>query len=238
MDSSAGLGLRYTLYTVYTGLVFHDRISTLSVDHEGYTLHAADTDLIRLHHFYFPSSGLCIVYVHTENLGCEEGCLVSSCTCTNLHDNVLVIIRVFRKKENLQFFLQLHDSFLCLGKLFLQHLPHFLVGFALQHGNALFLCLLTFFILCIGRYQRLQIGLFLHELPEPVLIIYHRRLCQFVGNLFIPSYQVFQFIKHVFPPLLLRLASSIYDPVKACQVLYYMNIFKILLHICNCTVSV
>ena len=36
---------------------------------------------------------------------------------------------------------------------------------------------LTFLILCIGRYQRL-IRLFLHKLPEPVLIIYHRRLCQ------------------------------------------------------------
>jgi len=106
MNTSAGLCLRHTLYTVYTGFIFHNGICTLTVNHKGHILHTTDTDLFALNQLYLPSAALCIVYIHTVDLCCKQCCLISTCTCTDLHDNVLIIIRILRKKQNLQFILK------------------------------------------------------------------------------------------------------------------------------------
>ena len=45
MDTAAGLGLRYTLYTVYTGLVLHLGVGALTGDHGLNLLKAADAVL-------------------------------------------------------------------------------------------------------------------------------------------------------------------------------------------------
>ena len=46
------------------------------------------------------------VYKRQVNLCCKKGSFIPTCTCTNLHNNVLVIIRIFRKKKDLKFMLQ------------------------------------------------------------------------------------------------------------------------------------
>ena len=101
MDTSAGLRLRHTLYAVHTGLILHQGVRALAVDHKGHTLHTADAGLVRLDNLGLPVLALRIMLVHTVNLRSEKRRLVSAGTGTDLHNNVLIIIRIFRKKQNL-----------------------------------------------------------------------------------------------------------------------------------------
>ena len=179
MDTSAGLCLRHSLYPVYAGLVFHHGISSLPVDHEGHVLHAADTDLLTFYQFHLPVLALCIVKIHTIDLCGEQGSFISAGACTDLYDNILLIIRVFWKQQDLQFMLQLFHS--CLGSIqfFFGKLPHLFIRFFLQHLQAVFDCLLAGFIFIICLYDRRQIILFFHQSAETFLVICHIRFLQF-----------------------------------------------------------
>ena len=106
MDTSAGFCLRNSLYTMHTALIFQSGICARTCDHECYFLETTDSVLIKTHHLCFPAAGFCVFYIHTVNLRCKKSCLVSTGTCTNLNDNVLVIIRVLRQKQDLKFMFQ------------------------------------------------------------------------------------------------------------------------------------
>lgn len=100
MDTSTGFGLRYTLYTVYPGFVFHLGISTFTIDHECYIFHSADTG-ISSHSTSstFHLLAFCIMHIHTVDL-CRKKCsLISACTGTDLNDNVLFIVRSFGRRR-------------------------------------------------------------------------------------------------------------------------------------------
>ena len=94
MDTSAALGLRHTLYTMYATLILHLGVSTLSADGKLYFLHTADTDLIHVDQFYLPTLLLGIMHIHTIDLRCKQCSLIAAGTCTDLHDYILVIIRI------------------------------------------------------------------------------------------------------------------------------------------------
>ena len=128
MDTSTGFGLRYTLYTVYPGFVFHLGISTFTIDHECYIFHSADTDLFTFYQFDFPSLAFCIMHIHTVDL-CRKKCsLISACTGTDLNDNVLFIVRVLWKKKDLQFLFQFFYTFLVIIQLFFCKFTHLFIG--------------------------------------------------------------------------------------------------------------
>ena len=84
MNTSAGLCLRHTLYTVYAGFIFHNGICTLTVNHKGHILHTTDTDLFALNQFYLPSAALCIMYIHTVYFRSKKCSLVTTGTGTEL----------------------------------------------------------------------------------------------------------------------------------------------------------
>ena len=201
MDPSAGLCLRYSLYTVNTAFVFQSGICTLTLDHEGNLLKAADAVLIEAEHLGFPAAGLRVFHIHTINLCCKKRCLITACTSTDLNDNVLAVVRVLRKKKDLQLMLQLLHSLFCIGKLFLQHFTHLFVLLALQHGKTVldgFLIFLIFFI-CVNDW--LQVALLLHQLLKMCRIVGYSRFSQLIEKLFKTYQQIIQFIKHVFPPV-------------------------------------
>ena len=94
MDTSAALGLRHTLYAMYATLILHLGVSTLSADGKLYFLHTADTDLIHVDQLYLPTLLLGIMHIHTINF-CRKKCsLIAAGTGTDLHDYILVIIRI------------------------------------------------------------------------------------------------------------------------------------------------
>ena len=102
VDTSAGLRLRHTLYAVHTALIFQHGICALTVDHKAHTpSYRRCRSHRRLIDLDLPALALCIMHIHTVNLRCEKCRLVSARTGTDLHDNVLIIIRVFWKKQNL-----------------------------------------------------------------------------------------------------------------------------------------
>ena len=67
------------------------------------------------------------MYVHTIDFSGKERRLISSGAGTDLNDNVLVVIRVFRKEEDLQLLLQLLDPFSRLVQLFFRQFTHLLI---------------------------------------------------------------------------------------------------------------
>ena len=112
MDPAAGLGFRHTLYPVHAALIFQHRVRALAVDHEVHRLHAANAGLIHFHGFHLPAAAFRIVHIHPVKLCRKQGSLVSACTRTDLHDNVLVIVGVLGQQQDLQLRLQLLDALL------------------------------------------------------------------------------------------------------------------------------
>ena len=138
--------------------------------------------------------------IHPVDLCREQRSLVSAGTGTDLDDNVLVIIRVFREKQDLEFMLQLFHTFSGIGKLFFQKLPHLFIRLFLQHGKAVLDCLVTFFVFFICFHNRSQIVLLFHQTAEPRLIIDNVRFLKLSHNLFKTNQQIVQFIKHLLIP--------------------------------------
>ena len=218
MDTSAGFCLRYTLYTVYSALIFQAGISTLSLDHESDFLESADAVLIETHHLCLPSSGFCVFHIHTVDLCCKKRRLITAGTCTDLHDNVLAVIWVFWKKQDLEFLFQFFHALLGIGKFFLEHFAHILILLLFQHGKAVLDGFFVFLVFCISVYDRLQITLFLHQLLKTFLVVCHARFSEFIQNFLETNQQVIKFIKHAVPP-----AFAFYQ-LPLCQVLQDLSL--------------
>ena len=190
MDTSAGFCFRNSLHTMYTTFIFQSGISTCTCDHKCYFLKSADSVLIETHHFCFPAAGFCIFHIHTVNLCCKKGSFIPTCTCTDLHNNVLVIIRIFRKKKDLKFMLQFLYILLCLRQFFLQHFPHIFIFLFLKHGKTVLYRFFVFLILPVSIYYRLQIALLFHQLLKMFLIIGNSRLSKLIKHLFKTNEQI------------------------------------------------
>ena len=119
---------------------------------------------------------LCVVYVHTVKLCREQGCLIAACTCADLQDDILIIVRVFRQQQDLQFLLQLLHALLGIGKFLFGKLAHLLVALLFQKCQAVFDVLLCLLVGLVCLYQRRQVSLLLHELAETVLVFGYVRL--------------------------------------------------------------
>ena len=80
MDTSTGLCLRDTLYTVYTTLIFELRVCPLSINHEADILHTTDTNLLHVHGLDLPTLCLRIMYIHAVDFCCKKCCLIATGT--------------------------------------------------------------------------------------------------------------------------------------------------------------
>ena len=125
--------------------------------------------------------------VHTIDLRRKQRSLISAGAGADLNDNVFVIIRVFRKKKDLQLLLQFLHTAPGLAELFLRQFPHLLVRLFLQHRKAVFYILTAVLIFFISFHDRSEIALLLHELPEPLGIVCHIRLLKLSHYFFISN---------------------------------------------------
>ncbi len=100
VDPAAGFCFRHTLHTVNTTLIFQTGIGSLPGDHKVDFLHASDADFIGAHQFHLPAALLGIFYVKTIHLSGKQRRLISARTRTDFHNNVLIIIWVFRQQQN------------------------------------------------------------------------------------------------------------------------------------------
>ena len=148
----------------------------IAADHENTLLETADTILADIHHLDLPALGFCILGIHTEKFSSKKGCLITTCTGSDLYDNVLLIHWILRDQKDFQLLFNLCDVGLCFRKLFLKHFLHLFIVFHLKHLQAVFDGLLCILIFCILLYKGLQITLLLHQLAEMLLIIDNVRI--------------------------------------------------------------
>ena len=128
-----------------------------------------------------------IMYIHTVDLSRKKSRLVTACAGADLNDNVLVIIRVFRKEEDLQLLFQLFHALPGFIQLFLSQLAHFFIGLFLEHGKAVINILLTLFVFVVCFHDRRKVALLFHQLAESLLIIRCSRFLELPHHLFITN---------------------------------------------------
>ena len=125
-------------------------------------------------------AALRIMYIHTVKLCCKKRCLVTTGTCTNLQDNVSLIVWVFWQEKDFKLIFALLNLLFCGRKLFLQHLTHFFITFTFQHRYAVLNRLLGFLVFLIFLYDRSQVCLLLHQILKPLCIACHVRIRKFI----------------------------------------------------------
>ena len=165
---------------MYTTFVFQSGIRTFSVNHKSNFFKSADSIFVETHHLRLPILGFCVFHIHSVNFCCKQSRFVSACTCTNFHNNVLLIIRVFWQKKNFQFLFQFLNPLLGIWQFFFQHFPHVFVRFLIQKHQTVFHSLLAAFIFIICVCNRLQFTLLLHQLLKSGCVIGHSGLVQFI----------------------------------------------------------
>ena len=176
MDAAARFGLGNALHTVYAAFELQYGIGALAVHHKLHFLHAADSGFINVYEFGLPVTRLDVVDVHAVQLGREKRRLITACARTDFDDNILLVKRVLRKKQNLHLLLQALHVFLGGGKLFLQHLPHLLVAFGREQVLAVGNRLLRLLVLGVRLNERLHVALFLHQFAETLGVARHHRV--------------------------------------------------------------
>jgi len=196
MDPAAGFRLRHTLHPVDAALILHLGICALACHHEHNLLETSDSVLIDADKLRLPAVALRKMHIHSVKLRGKKGCFVAAGAGTDFHHDVLVIIRIFGKQENLQLLLHFLNSFFRIGQFFLGHITHLLVRLFLEQGQAVFHILVRLLILLICIHKGSQIRLLLHQFPESVLIHRNIRAVQFFQQLFISDQQIIQSVKH------------------------------------------
>ena len=62
---------------------------------------AANADLIYIQKLYSLVLAFCIMHIKPVHFRCKQSCLISACSGADLHDYILVIIRILGKKKDL-----------------------------------------------------------------------------------------------------------------------------------------
>ena len=193
VDPAAGFRFRHTLDPVDTGFVLHPAVSAPSVNDEVRFLHAAQLCFVVIHQFDAPAHFCGIHGVHPEQTVGKEGAFFAAHAAPDLHDDIFVIIGIFRQQQKLKLFKQfLFFRFRGLEFL-LSQLLHFRITHqfpGIQNG-----------LLCpaVG-FKRLYDGLQVIFLPEEfgglLGIGVKVRLLRLGAKLFIPVRHGPQFIQH------------------------------------------
>ena len=101
------LGGRHTLYTVNARLIFQRTIDIGTTDGKIDFLETTDSTFADAGNRQLPALGVAVALVHLEQVTGKQGCLVATRSGTNLHLNVLGVLRILRNQGYFDFFLQL-----------------------------------------------------------------------------------------------------------------------------------
>ncbi len=132
MDASLGLGNGYALYAMDTRFVLEGTIYVLAGDVEDDLLVAAYGTFGEGRNGIVEAAQFEVLGVHTEEVAGKERGLVATGTATNLHDDVLGILRIFGQELEFHFFFQggyLRFEFVYLGP---RHLAQLGVGLVVK----------------------------------------------------------------------------------------------------------
>ena len=144
---------RNPLNPVHAAFVFQLCKAAIAHHREYCFLHATQLGRAFRNVLHFKAVPLCIPGVHAQKICTKEACFLATCTGTNLHHNISVVIRILRQQQNPQFLLH---GILCLlqcGNFFLCHIRKLRI---LKHVFRFLQVLLlrqVFLPCCHGRLQ-------------------------------------------------------------------------------------
>ena len=197
VDTSAGLGHRHTLYTVHARLILETTVRALSSDDKNHLLHPADAGFIDRHQLRLIATTLRVVDVHAVELCGEKRCLITAGTATDLHDDVLIIVLVLRKQEDLELLDERRLVFLRLRELCLRELDHLRILLGRKHLEGLLLAGHGLEVTLVGRIQRLELTRLPHQPQVFFCIVYDIRLRHEALDFLIVSGDGLQTVKHI-----------------------------------------
>ncbi len=178
MDASAAFGDGYALDPMDAAFPAKRPVDILAADRDDDFLVSSQVDLVLAHDFHLPVALLGIAAVHAEQVACEQRGLVAADAAANLHDDVPLVVRVFREQQNRELVIELLFLRHEVCELLLNEVAHLVVRLLGKHrlvlGNAARDILVHAEALDDGRELRV---LLVHALPA-VDVRHHRR----VGN--------------------------------------------------------
>ena len=175
MDTTAGFCFRHTLYTMGAALIFQSGVCALALDQDNSFLDASKACIVDFHQLRLPVVPLCVAGVHTQKICTKQRRFLSACTCTDLQDNVLFIVRILRQKQDLQIRFLLLDGVFQFGDLHLGQFTHFLITFV-QHLLGFRQIGLGFLVFLVFFYDRLHLAHFLDVFLPHRLVVYDLRI--------------------------------------------------------------
>ena len=121
MNPAGGLSYRHPLDPVRAVFKLQLGVDIIPGNHQGDFLKAADFGLVFIDHFDFPALLFRVVKVHIIEVGRKEAGFVPTGSSTDFHDDVLIIIRILRNQQDLQFLFQLFLPVLGFRQFVLRH---------------------------------------------------------------------------------------------------------------------
>ena len=118
---------------------------------------------------------LCVAGIHTQKICAKQCRFLSACTCTDLQDNVLLIVRILRQQQDLQIRFLLLDGVFQFGDLHLGQFTHFLITFV-QHLLGFRQIGLGFLVFLVFLYDRLHLAHLLDVFLPHRLVVYDLRV--------------------------------------------------------------
>ena len=125
---------------------------------------------------------------------------VTACAAADFHDNVFLVIRVFRNEQNGDFFLQFFQTLFVFRQFFLHQLPEIVIQFILQKFQFLRNVCFHFFVFPICLHNRCHIAVFLHQFPPLALVGNDFRVVDLICQIHILLFNFRQSVKHEAPP--------------------------------------
>ena len=182
VDTAAGFRLGNPLDTVDAGFIFQSGIRAPAADDEVRLLDAAQLRFVQVHQLNAPAHFRGVHGVHPQQTVGKQGAFLAADAAADLHNDVLFVIGVFGKEQNLDFFGKGLLLRLGGGVGFLTKLLHFRVGHQLLSVRHV---LLRLIVGVKGFHNGLQI-VFFPEQPRRLLGVGVKiRLLGLGGKLFV-----------------------------------------------------
>ena len=137
------------------------------------------------------------MHIHSVDFTGKKSGLVAARAGADLDNYIFIVIGIFGKKQDPEFFLQLGDLAAGRRQFLLGQGAHLLIALLFQHQLGIFGIRTRFFVGLVGLHQGSQITLFFHEIAEASGIGCHIRAHQFPGQILISEDNTLHFFKHI-----------------------------------------
>src|SRR5947209_3233690 len=107
MNTSIGLGDRYTLNPMCTPFILQSTIRTPALHDKGHVSNTALWRFIDIQDFNLPAPIISVATIHAEEFSSEKRGFISTSTCLDSHNRVFLIHDIFRQQGYLYLLKQL-----------------------------------------------------------------------------------------------------------------------------------